>query len=284
MKLDTLISPRDLAQLMRKSDVLIVDCRFDLADPLRGSRQYALGHIAGAVYASLDGDLSGAHKPGLGRHPLPHADDFAGALNRWGWSATTPVVAYDDANGALAAARLWALLRAAGASDVGVLDGGLSAWRNAGLPLSAEATARSPTTNNARLDTSKFIYTQTLQHLRDDPATLILDARAGARFRGEVEPIDRVAGHIPGARNRPYTDNLQADGRLKSAHVLRPELLQLLGSSNPGHVVHSCGSGVTACHNLLAFEHAGLHGSRLYAPSWSGWIETVGFTVARDDA
>ena len=267
----TLIEASELA-VWPPQDILIVDCRFALADPEQGRRDYLDGHIPGAVYASLDNDLSDLSRQaeGLGRHPLPLESAFNATLARWGWRAGMQVVSYDAAGGALAAARLWWLLRLVGVTQVAVLDGGYAAWLAAGLPVEALATVPAPG------DTPSLQY-DPIQLLLD-PAVVedltgpLLDARAAPRYRGEVEPLDRVGGHVPGALNRPFADNLGADGRFKSAAQLRDEFALLLGTTAPTEVVHMCGSGVTACHNLLAMEHAGLHGSRLYAPSWSGWI------------
>jgi thiosulfate/3-mercaptopyruvate sulfurtransferase len=279
MNLRTLIDVQALAELMRQDDVLVVDCRYDLHDPSRGSREYAQGHIPGAVYADLNRDLSDLSKPGLGRHPLPDAAAFASVLQRWGWTPQTRVVAYDAANGALAAARLWWMLRLVGASEVAVLDGGFPAWVAAGMPLETAVPARSPSTTQIAFDPAQIVYTDALQAMQQD--VLVLDARNAPRYRGETEPIDPVAGHIPGARSRPFSDNLTADGRFKPAPQLRTEFQMLLGPHEPGDVVHMCGSGVTACHNLLAMEHAQLRGSRVYAPSWSGWISDPKRPVAR---
>ena len=272
MKLATLVSAQELAAQLADADLLVVDCRFDLADPARGARECAQAHVSGAVYADLNRDLSDLSRKGLGRHPLPSAQAFSDLLGRWGWTPRTRVVAYDDANGALAAARLWWMLRLTGASEVAVLDGGLGAWKAAGLPLDAEPVARTPTSVTVAFDPEEIIYNEQLYQLQKNPKSLIVDARAAPRFRGENETIDPVAGHIPGARNRPFSENLQADGRFKAAAVLRAEIESQLGVHAASEVIHGCGSGVTACHNLLAFEHAGLGGSRVYAPSWSGWI------------
>jgi thiosulfate/3-mercaptopyruvate sulfurtransferase len=277
----TLIAAHELAAQLDDPHLLIVDCRYDLADTARGAREYAQAHLPGAVYANLDCDLADLHKRGLGRHPLPDAAAFSAVLGRWGWTPATRVVAYDDAGGALAAARLWWLLRLVGARSAAVLDGGIQAWRNAGLALESSAVQRTPTSPRVDFGAGEIIYNVQLYLLREEPDTLILDARAAPRFRGEVEPIDPVAGHIPGARNRPTADNLQADGRFKPAAVLHAEFSALLGDHAPEQVIHSCGSGVSACQNLLAMEHAGLGGSRIYAPSWSGWISDPGNPVAR---
>jgi thiosulfate/3-mercaptopyruvate sulfurtransferase len=275
----TLIAAAELAALPAQ-DVLIVDCRVDLADPAQGERDYRAGHIPGAVFASLDRDLSDLSRvaEGLGRHPLPLPSAFSALLGRWGWRPGLQVVSYDAANGALAAARLWWLLRLAGIREVAVLDGGYAAWRAAGLPVETTVPQRTPTRVELPYDADQVV----LDHasLLGAPARWLLDARATPRYRGEVEPLDRAAGHVPGAGNRPFTDNLAADGRFKPADALRREFLAVLGAHAPAQVVHMCGSGVTACHNLLAMEHAGLTGSRLYAPSWSGWISDPSRPVA----
>lgn len=281
MKFRTLVNATELNALLGRDDVLVVDCRFDLADAQRGHRDYAAAHIPGAVYADLDRDLSDLSKPGLGRHPLPDARAFSAALGRWGWTPQTQVVAYDDAAGALAAARLWWMLRVVGHRDVAVLDGGMAAWRDAGLPLAAAASSPTATPVSAAYDDRQIVYSGELEQMRQ--SIFLLDARAAPRFRGEVEPIDPVAGHVPGAHNRPFSENLQA-GRFKAADELRDEFSRLLGQAPAHSVVHMCGSGVTACHNLLAMEHAGLPGSRVYAPSWSGWIADRRRPVAQGSA
>ena len=280
MNSGTLISAPALQRRLQTEELLVVDCRHDLADLARGAREYAQEHIPGAVYADLQHDLSDLTKAGAGRHPLPDADAFSAVLGRWGWRSAMPVVAYDAANGALAAARLWWMLRLAGSSDVAVLDGGFAAWKAAGLPTSRELPQRVPTQVQIAFDAAQVVYTDELRELQQNPQLLLLDARAAPRYSGQTEPIDAVAGHVPGARNRPFSDNLGSDGRFKAAAELRAEFAQLLGSHAPGDVVHMCGSGVTACHNLLAMEHAGLHGARIYAPSWSGWISGRGNPVA----
>lgn len=267
----TLIAAPELAALP-PNDVLIVDCRVDLADPDAGSRQHADGHLPGAVYAHLDRELSDLSKHGLGRHPLPDASAFSALLARWGWTPALQVVAYDAAGGALAAARLWWMLRLVGATRIAVLDGGIQAWTGAGLPLEAGVPTRMPTRVEARYDEAQLAGFDVAARAKSDPSMLLLDARAAPRYRGEVEPLDPVAGHVPGACNRPFADNLDDSGRFKRAQTLRHEFAALLGARKPADVVHMCGSGVTACHNLLAMEHAGLGGSRLFAPSWSGWV------------
>lgn len=275
----TLISAAELAALP-PGDVLIVDCRVDLADPDKGERDWRGGHIPGAAYAQLDRDLSDLSRQhlGLGRHPLPLETDFAAVLGRWGWRPGLQVVAYDAAGGALAAARLWWLMRLIGEPAVAVLDGGIGAWVAAGLPLETSVPERVPTTVTIYYDPAQLIVEHAA--VTASPQQLLIDARAAARYRGDTEPLDRVGGHVPGARNRPFAENLAADGRFKSPDDLRREFLAVLQTYAPSQVVHSCGSGVTACHNLLAMEVAGLNGSRLYAPSWSGWVSDPSRPVA----
>ena len=277
----TLITVVELAALSPQ-EVLVVDCRFDLADPDKGARDYRDGHIPGAVYASLDNDLSDLSRQveGLGRHPLPLEQAFSALLSRWGWQRGLQVVCYDAAGGALAAARLWWLLRLAGMHQVAVLDGGYAAWLGADLPVEVGAPAtRPPTQASLRYDASQVLVDHV--GLLDGSAGQLLDARAVPRYRGDVEPLDRVGGHVPGALNRPFAGNLGSDGCFKPAAQLRDEFVAVLGVTPASQVIHMCGSGVTACHNLLAMEHAGLHGSRLYAPSWSGWISDPSRPVAK---
>lgn len=279
----TLVDANELAALP-SSDVLIVDCRFDLSDPDKGERDYLDGHIPGAVFASLDRDLSDLERQaeGLGRHPLPLATAFNRLLSRWGWKPGMQVVSYDAAGGALAAARLWWLLRLSGV-EAAVLDGGLGGWLAIDLPLeSGSPEARPATEVDLHYDQRQLLVDHAA--VSGGAAGQLLDARAAPRFRGDVEPLDRVGGHVPGALNRPFADNLDSDGRFKPAAALRDAFRSVLGDIAPMDVVHMCGSGVTACHNVLAMEHAGLHGSRLYAPSWSGWVSDPARPVATGDA
>jgi thiosulfate/3-mercaptopyruvate sulfurtransferase len=279
----TLIDAEGLSRLA-SDDVLIVDCRFDLADPTKGEREYLAGHIPGAVYASLDRDLSelSLQAEGLGRHPLPLESTLSQLLSRWGWRPGMNVVSYDTAGGALAAARLWWLLRLVDAANAAVLDGGYAAWTALDLPIETGASAeRSASKVSLHYDASRMLLDHhVLLDSQADTMTL-LDARAAPRYRGDVEPLDRVGGHVPGALNRPFADNLGGDGRFKPADQLRREFSAILGPVDPASVVHMCGSGVTACHNLLAMEHAGLMGSRLYPPSWSGWSSDPTRPVAK---
>ena len=273
MSYTTLISAQDLQALMGSArPVLLLDLSFDLADGAAGERAYAQGHLPGAHYLHLDRDLSGP-KAGegqvfTGRHPLPEPAGFAQRLAGLGLEPGMQVVAYDS-QGGMYAARLWWMLRWLGHEAVAVLDGGLAAWQAAGGALSTQAPQARPGRFQASASIAPSISADALQSSLG--RVRLLDARAGERFRGEVEPLDKQAGHIPGALNRFFKDNLQGDGRFKPAERLRAEFEALLPPFAASEVVHQCGSGVTACHNLLAMEHAGLPGSRLYPGSWSEW-------------
>jgi thiosulfate/3-mercaptopyruvate sulfurtransferase len=254
--------------------VVVVDCRFDLADTARGERDYRVSHVPGAFYAHLDRDLSSPITPDSGRHPLPDIDGLLNWLGRLGIGSETQVVAYDD-SGATMAVRLWWLLRWLGHDRVAVLDGGWQQWLAGRYPLQLQPLEPAASTRfQGKPDWSQVVTTagiwQQLESGADD--VRIMDARSGERYRGEQEPIDPVAGHIPGAFTLPLTGNLAADGRFLPADELRMRYLQALGDLQPDQVAAMCGSGVTACHNLLAMEIAGLKGSRLYAGSWSEWI------------
>jgi thiosulfate/3-mercaptopyruvate sulfurtransferase len=271
MTYTTLIDAATLRPLLAGgAPPVLIDARFDLADPTAGERAYGEAHLPGAHYLHLDRDLSAAKTGRNGRHPLPERSPFAARIGALGVRPQTQVVAY-DAQGGLYAARVWWLLRWLGHEAVAVLDGGLPAWVAAGGAVDAAAAARPSTTatypERAAL-ASSIDADALLARLGRVP---LIDARAPERFRGEVEPLDKQAGHIPGALNRCFKDNLGADGRFKPAGILRAEFTPLLGEATPDAVVHQCGSGVTACHNLLAMEHAGLAGSLLYPGSWSEW-------------
>ena len=260
--------------------VRLVDARASLADPRSAAGQFAAGHLPGAVHADLDRDLSDLRRQGHGRHPLPESAAFAATLGRWGIASDTQVVVYDAGDGSMAAARLWWLLRLIGHARVAVLDGGLAAWQQAGLPL-ATAAAEVPVlpAYPGHFDERAIVGVEEVSaRLKHAPGWL-LDARANERFRGEVEPLDPVAGHVPGAVNRPFALNVK-DGRLRPADELRAELQPLIGTHDPSQVVVMCGSGVTACHLLLAMETAGLSGARVYAGSWSGWVSDRNRPVA----
>lgn len=279
-----LISAAELATLLPAGvadpeALLLVDCRFDLADPAWGRRTWAEAHLPGAVYAHLDEDLSGPVTPHTGRHPLPDPAVFAATLARWGAAPRTRVVAYDQRPGAFAA-RLWWMLRSMGHAAAQVLDGGLAAWRAAGLPLESTAVARAPVAPAAPRPFTGWVATDEVIRGLGDSRLRLVDARAADRFAGRNETVDPVAGHVPGAVNHPFARNLDADGRFLSADELRRAWLATLGPHAPEDVVMMCGSGVTACHNLLALEQAGLAGARLYPGSWSEWIRDPARPVA----
>mgnify|MGYP001588671681 CR=1 FL=1 len=273
----TLVQPDILAMALNRGDLVVVDCRFSLADPAAGEQAWRRSHIPGAVYAHLERDLSDMSRKGEGRHPWPEREAFLQRLQQWGISPSTQVVAYDDGDGAIAA-RLWFLLRVLGHEKVAVLDGGLSRWVALGLPASSALPQPQPARYAGQFDTRRLLDAKAVEaHLA--AGGLLIDARAPERFRGEQEPLDRVAGHVPGAINRPYTQNLH-NGQFKSAMQLAAEFRELLGGRDPSEVVSMCGSGVTACHNLLAMERAGLRGGRLFTGSWSGWITDPARPVA----
>ena len=269
----TLVQAEELAPALGREDLVVVDCRHSLADPAAGAAEYAGGHVPGAVHAHMDRDLSGVRAPGAGRgrHPWPQARDLCARLGDWGITPHHQVVAYDAGDGAFAA-RLWFLLRALGHGPVAVLDGGWGRWSGLGLPVETVIREPAPARYAADFDASLLLDADAVRaHL--DAGGLLLDARAAERFRGEVEPLDPVAGHVPGAVNRPYADNVGPDGRLHPPERLRGEFLQVADGRGPGRIAVMCGSGVTACHHLLALAHAGLPGAKLYTGSWSGWIE-----------
>ncbi len=281
MNWTTLVDVGSLAAALGSDELRIVDARFALMDPEAGRRGHAQSHLPGAVHADVNRDLSDLSRQGEGRHPLPDEVAFAHALGEWGITPDHQVVVYDAGDGSMAAARFWWMLKLLGHARVAVLDGGLAAWRAKGLPETASPS--SPTAAcayPARFDTSRIVLAAEVESRLHEASGWLLDARAGERFRGEAEPIDPVAGHVPGAVNRPVADNLEA-GHFKSPAQLRAEIEPMLAGRKPDEVVVMCGSGVTACHLLLAMEHAGLHGARVYAGSWSGWISDPSRPIAR---
>lgn len=280
MEWTTLVSAEGLKAEFDAPLLAIVDCRFDLREPTGGERAYALGHIAGAVYAHMERDLSDLGKTGRGRHPLPDADQFCASLARWGITPQHQVVAYDGRDGAMAA-RLWWLLRLLGHRRVAVLDGGLDAWMQIGGRMESGSARPRAGTYRARFDVRQIVSTAVLAARLANTSTVLIDARARERFRGELEPLDPVAGHIPGALNRPYIENLDSSAQFKPPEALAAEFRQLIGRASAKDVVLMCGSGVTACHNLLAMEHAGLSGASVYAGSWSEWCSDRQRPVAR---
>ena len=276
----TLVQVEDLATALGREDLAVVDCRHSLSDPEAGEAAFAAGHVPGAVRADMDRDLSATAAPGAGggRHPWPGACDFRARLGAWGITPHHQVVAYDGGDGAFAA-RLWFLLRALGHANVAVLDGGWSRWRSLGLPVEVVVAVPAPARYGGSFDETRLLDAGGVQSLLE-AGGLLLDARGAARFRGESEPIDPVAGHVPGAVNRPYTENLGADGRFRASDELRDGFQRLMGGRQAEQVAVMCGSGVTACHHLLAMAHAGLPGAKLYTGSWSGWIENPARPVA----
>ncbi len=277
-----LIAAAELQQALQgaATDLLVLDCSFDLADPAAGRRAYAAGHIPGALYVSLDDTLSSAKTGRNGRHPLPERAIFARAMAALGANADTAIVVCDNAGG-MFAARLWWMLRWCGHADVRVLDGGMAAWQAQGGALEADAPAARAAGRFALRDSlvATIGYADLLAQLGSGER-LVVDARAADRFRGENETLDPVGGHIPGAVNRFFRSNLGADGCLRPAATLRADFLALLGDRTPSSVVSQCGSGVTACHNLLALEVAGLPGAALYPGSWSEWCAQPGAPLA----
>jgi thiosulfate/3-mercaptopyruvate sulfurtransferase len=248
----------------------IVDCRFDLADAGWGRERYLAGHVPGAVYASLNDDLSAKPTGGNGRHPLPSDDALIAAFERLGIGNDTQVVAYDQDAGSYAS-RLWWLLRYAGHTAAAVLDGGFAKWVAEGRPLTAGPESRPRTRFQPSFKRDLILSLDDVARRREDGRTLLVDARAPERFEGRSETIDKAAGHIPGARNRFFRDNLAPDGSMLPPAALRDAFNGVLDGRTPRETVMYCGSGVTACHNLLAMAHAGLDGSALYTGSWSEW-------------
>ena len=279
----TLVQAETLAMALNRADLLIFDCRFTLLDPNAGEQAYLSSHLPGAAYAHLERDLSDMTPSGDGRHPWPPVRQMADRLARWGIGPTAQVIVYDDGDGAIAA-RMWFLLRTLGHEKVAVLDGGWARWTALGLPVSS-----SPATTaglfRAQYDAAQLafdnsrLYQANAVEEKLHAGGMLVDARAAPRFLGEEEPLDRVAGHVPGAVNRPYSQNL-VDGQFKTPMQLAEEFRALLGDCASSDVVAMCGSGVTACHNLLAMERAGFKGAGLYTGSWSGWISDVSRPIA----
>jgi thiosulfate/3-mercaptopyruvate sulfurtransferase len=280
----TLVDAEVLVAALGSPNLIVFDCRFSLADADAGEAAWREARLPHARYAHLNRDLSDLRSPhasGSGRHPWPQADVFVDWLARHGVDSRTQIVAYDAGDGAYAA-RLWCLLRALGHEAVAVLDGGWARWCALGLPVEEGRAVGEDAPKHAGAATSAFAFAARFDALRLYDATdistclaagdVLIDARAAERYRGDVEPIDRLAGHVPGAVNRPYASNLE-DGRFKSPQRLFDEFSALLGQCEPTNAIAMCGSGVTACHHLLAMAHAGLPGAALFTGSWSGWIE-----------
>jgi thiosulfate/3-mercaptopyruvate sulfurtransferase len=270
MKFTTLVSADQLAQHLHDPQWVVFDCRFALTRPESGRQAYAKAHIPGARYAHLNEDLSGAVTPSSGRHPLPDPAVLAHRLGRWGVDQSKQVVVYDDSFGSMAV-RLWWLLRWLGHDAVALLDGGFPSWAKQGRELSAEIPVVPPAKFHPAPDDGLWVDSgAVLEAVRKK--AVIVDARAEERFSGFIEPLDKVAGHIPGSINSPVEDNLDLRGYFLPAEELRTRYASLLQGARPAEVIHMCGSGVTACHNLLALEIAGMPGGKLYVGSWSEWI------------
>jgi thiosulfate/3-mercaptopyruvate sulfurtransferase len=292
MSQTTLITPRQLAARLEDGDLAIIDCRFDLGRPEWGREAYASARIPHALYAHLDHDLSGKVSASTGRHPLPAVDEMAERLGRWGIDAQVQVIAYDQGSGAYAA-RLWWLLRWLGHTRAAVLDGGFAAWQEERLPLETTRVESPPRRERParhfepHADADMVVSTTQVEELiasrqLASAGVVLVDARSADRFAGRNETIDPVAGHIPGARNHPYTDNVDAAGRFLARSTLRERFANTLEGVPPDAAICMCGSGVTACHNLLAMEVAGLQGARLYAGSWSEWIRDPKHPIASE--
>ena len=273
----TLVQAEDLAAALGREDVVVMDCRVSLAERGAGEQRWRESHIPGARYADLERDLSDMRREGEGQHPWPAVADFTARLGAWGIGPDTQVVAYDEGDGAFAA-RLWFLLRTLGHARVAVLDGGWARWRALDLPVDSDIPLPAPTTYHGEFDQGRLLDARQVQS-RLAAGDVLLDARAAPRFRGEVEPLDRVAGHVPGARNHPYADLLH-EGRFKPAAELASGFRDAIGDKDPSQVIAMCGSGVTACHLLLAMEHAGMPGAKLFTGSWSGWLADTARPVA----
>jgi thiosulfate/3-mercaptopyruvate sulfurtransferase len=280
MVFKTLIGVDSLLSLLGRPGLAVVDCRFDLMNPEAGVRAYLRSHIPQARYADLDRDLSGPVSDRTGRHPLPEPQALARRLGELGIGDDTQVVAYDDAGGSIAA-RLWWLLRWMGHDAAAVLDGGFKAWIAAGGAQESDEAATRAQRFTPRIDPTAALGTAELEQALRDPKALLVDARAPERYLGTVEPIDKVAGHIPGAVNHPFTANLDAGGRFLPPAELERRWRDRLAGSAPENLIAMCGSGVTACHNLLSLEAAGLGGGKLYAGSWSEWIRDPRRPIAR---
>ena len=285
----TLISAQDLAAHIDNPDWVVVDCRHDLMNLAAGREGYAAGHLPGAVFGDIETQLSGAKRgpDGVfrGRHPLPEKEALRETLRGWGIDDDSQVVAY-DAHGGMFAARLWWLMRWLGHEAVAVLDGGMAAWQAIGKPLTTETVSKPRGSISVRAPFVPTVSVAEVMENVDKGERIVIDARASDRFRGENETIDPIGGHIPGARNRFFKDNLQADGRFKDAATLRDEFASLV--DDPARAIMQCGSGVTACHNLLALEVAGMPGAALYPGSWSEWVgdgkNDTGRPVAKGEA
>ena len=277
---NTLVDVHTTKRQLNDPQWVVVDCRFDLQQPKAGRVAYVDAHIPGARYADLNKDLASPPTSKTGRHPLPDPNILAAKLGQWGIHQQTQVVAYDASGGAIAA-RLWWLLRWLGHDAVAVLDGGWQAWQAAGYAVEQAFPSMRPTQFITKVQPHLVLDSAAVQQGLSDKTITLIDARGRARYTGEVEPLDPVAGHVPGAINQPFDQNLTAQGVFLPEDELRARFAAY--ASKPQQVVHMCGSGITACHNLLAMEVAGLRGSKLYAGSWSEWIRDPARTIKKGD-
>jgi thiosulfate/3-mercaptopyruvate sulfurtransferase len=279
MPYTTLVSTAQLARHIDDPEWVVIDCRHDLASPDAGAREYAGGHVPGARFLHLDRDLAAPVTGKNGRHPLPDPQVFMRTLENAGVASDKQVIAYDGQTGVYAA-RLWWMLRWLGHESVAVLDGGYGKWTREQRPVTAALPVVSQTRFTGAPRKTWIDVGEVLRSL-EEPGQVLVDARSADRYRGENETLDPVGGRIPGALNRFFKDNLDVGACFKPAAELRRDFSALLGATAPDHVVHSCGSGVSACHNLLAMEIAGLSGSRLYPGSWSEWCSDASRPIAR---
>jgi thiosulfate/3-mercaptopyruvate sulfurtransferase len=278
-----LISTDELAAKIGDSNCVIFDCRHDLFDAGKGERLYREGHVPGAIYANVDTDLSGEKSGTNGRHPLPPPAAFTAFLARNGVTNTSKIIAYDDVGGQFAS-RLWWLARWIGLTDVSLLDGGVSKWVTDGHALSRDVPVPKPAALRGHADPMMALNADEVEAGLKIASTTLIDARAPERYRGEVEPIDPVAGHIAGAKNRFYKENLNTDLTMRAPAEISAAFLSIMNAPKANEVIHQCGSGVTACANIFAMEYAGLKGSKLYAGSWSEWITDPARPIVKGNA
>ena len=272
----TIISPEELSGLLEKTDLSIIDCRFALANTNAGKEAYDISHVPGAHYAHLDDDLSGAIIPGkTGRHPFPEVEEFAQKCGRWGINENTQVVAYDYGHGGIAA-RLWFLLKWLGHEKVAVLNGGWNNWLKQRKVTTPNIPGYSSKRFYPKINNDRLVDVKKMESLIGNHEFRLVDSRAAPRYRGEEEPIDRVAGHMPGAVSAPFFENLGEDGLMKDQESLKERFDRIIGEHPPENTVFYCGSGVTACHNLLALAHIGIDNVKLFPGSWSEWIVDPG--------
>jgi len=279
MNFTTIVSAEQLAAHLNDPDWIIFDCRFTLTNTEAGRASYQQGHIPGAHYVHLDDDMSSAVTPTSGRHPLPDIPLFSEKLSAWGVDSGKQIVVYDDSFGSMAV-KMWWLLRWLGHDNIALLNGNWQMWVRHKLAVTTELPKKIPALFTPYVRSELVVDTEEVDFARRERCSVLIDARPEQRFAGEREPLDKVAGHIPGSINWVYEENLDFDGTYLPAEELRESYLKLMHSLKPQQVIHTCGSGVTACHNMLAMEIAGLHGSKLYAGSWSEWITDPARPVA----